>query len=131
MAPEVSRNRNIGESGVNVSPKAFRATLAGIATNDDPDVALGSLQYLKQDRWDSSTRDAIRTATPWGDLPFTAESVLQVAAATGRGGSVLVLFRHATFPRIARALRIHDVPRAHYRYVLRIRSVLACAHAHT
>lgn len=123
MAPEVSRNRNIGESGVNVSPQAFRATLAGIASNDDPDVALGSMDYLHRDRWDAATREALRTAMPWGDLPFTPDAVRRVAEAAGRGSAVLVPFRHATFRRLARALRIHDVPRAHYHYVLRIRWV--------
>jgi alpha-1,3-mannosyl-glycoprotein beta-1,2-N-acetylglucosaminyltransferase len=68
IVPEVSRNKNIGEFGVNLQGGSFFEYLKSIAWNEATDTDFGDLSYLRRDHYDAHITDlisrAINTITP-------------------------------------------------------------------
>ncbi len=79
--PEVNRNKNIGEKGVNMNANTFRLYLAKMNWEDRGVEGFGDLGYLTADRYNASMAQLAAGAVLWEggtlkDAQFTPGQVL-------------------------------------------------------
>lgn len=128
VAPELNRNRNIGEVGANMDASLYRRWLGQMDWAEGgrvvaPEVGaqhpFGDLSYLLQEPYGASLREAIASA----DLVIQTESSGPIVRAPmlprdpQPGQVILVIYGIEQYSRLARKLHIWKDPRAHYHHV--------------
>ena len=74
LAPEVSRNKNIGAVGANMKAATFKRYLSHMAWANERDVRLGDLSYLQHARYHDHITSLIAQASLWTQ-PVTTSSL--------------------------------------------------------
>ena len=107
VAPEVPRNRNIGEVGANMNAAAFRRYIAAAAFfNGSRAVDWGDLSALLQPAYTAGVAAAVAGAELW-----------KLGEPLRPGGTYLVPYRVEEYARLARYFRVWPYPRGHHRHV--------------
>lgn len=138
IAPEVNRNRNIGEVGVNVNKHFFKTHLSQMTWQRESVRDFGDLSYLTAARYEEGIRTLLRRSvlrpttmvaldSPTGGVHTSSER-LNTGRVTGAAGAAqaleapsghvyLVLYRQEDYAILAKHLHIWTVPRGHFRHV--------------
>ena len=76
MVPEINRNKNIGQKGVNMQTSVFKRYLAQMSWSTEPIHDWGDLSYLLLHNYTAHLQDLLSAARLW-DQPLTARAITQ------------------------------------------------------
>eukprot|EP00736_Rhodelphis_marinus_P008798 Rmarinus@m.24180 len=111
VVPQVSRNYNIGVEGINMHSQDYQKYLKNIQQSTVPfGTSLGDLSYLRLETYDATLRSLVEAAKP-----LTGTGQVQEVERAPAGGVYLLPYKREGFKKVARELRIWDVPRAEHR----------------
>ncbi|KAK9847547.1 hypothetical protein WJX84_001936 [Apatococcus fuscideae] len=109
IAPELNRNRNIGERGANMDRSVFKKFLSKMTWNSQMVTDYGDLRYLLAENYNQNVRSLLDQAKPW---PWQVEGVN-----VPPGKVFLFLYTTEAYAMLARRLRIWPFPRAHHYFL--------------
>ena len=76
VVPEINRNKNIGQKGVNMQTSVFKRYLAQMSWSTEPIHDWGDLSYLLLHNYTAHLQDLLSAARLW-DQPLTARAITQ------------------------------------------------------
>mmetsp|Transcript_1752 Transcript_1752/g.3712 ORF Transcript_1752/g.3712 Transcript_1752/m.3712 type:complete len:586 (-) Transcript_1752:157-1914(-) len=107
VVPDVSRNFNIGEEGVNIRSSDYNAFLKNIVHNTDPEVEYGDLSYLLNENYEEHMEELFSNDATVLSSPKSLVSL--------KPHSVSILpYVSEQFKSFSRTYRIWDHPRTHH-----------------
>lgn len=117
MLTQVSRNRNIGESGT-TDGAFFASRVASIKFNEDPVDDFGPVDYLLKRNYDRYVRDVVRRGRIMGDVGEIAAFV----GANSRGSAgtkqyLVAPYLLEEYASVTASLDLLDTPRGYYQGV--------------
>ncbi|DBA72905.1 TPA: hypothetical protein ACH3X2_009866 [Trebouxia sp. C0005] len=110
--PEVNRNYNIGEKGVNMNSQVFKQYLTQMSFNQELIMDYGDLSYLLEAEYEQQLV-ALSQDAELMSLPIGTRSLSQ-------GKVYLALYTAESYPRTARKLGIWPFPRGHHHFVTKL-----------
>eukprot|EP00735_Rhodelphis_limneticus_P010995 TRINITY_DN4037_c0_g1::TRINITY_DN4037_c0_g1_i1::g.12016::m.12016 TRINITY_DN4037_c0_g1::TRINITY_DN4037_c0_g1_i1::g.12016 ORF type:complete len:631 (-),score=77.63,sp/Q9XGM8/MGAT1_ARATH/37.50/6e-47,GNT-I/PF03071.10/1.6e-72,Glyco_tranf_2_3/PF13641.1/4.7e-07,Glyco_transf_18/PF15024.1/6.2e-06,Glycos_transf_2/PF00535.21/0.0022,ABC2_membrane_3/PF12698.2/0.39 TRINITY_DN4037_c0_g1_i1:43-1935(-) len=116
IAPEVSRNYNIGNEGVNMHASDYRKYLLNIRVSDAPyGTQFGDLMYLTKAQYADALQNQIMEATLAPASIFQWRSLDMLVTLDRR--LYLVPYRREDFSKLGLLFKIWNVPRAYFQHV--------------